>query len=385
MHPFLTPAHEKLRLRVREFATKEIKEIARKLDDTSTFSPELTRKMGQFGLFGMNLPEKYGGTNMDTLSYIIAVEELARIDSSQAATVASHNSLGISPIYQFGTDKQKEELLPGFCTGDRLWAFGLTEETAGSDARGTKTEAILSEGQWVINGSKMFITNSASVLSYGATIQVVTSKSNGNMELSVILVPRDTPGYRCEKISNKMMWRAADTGMLYFENCRVPEQNLLGKRGMGARIMLQTLDSGRLSIAAMGLGLAQGAFELALEYAKTRVQFGRPIAQFQSIAFKLADMDMKLELARNTLYKACKMKDDQLPFGREAAIAKLYCSEIAREVADEAVQIHGAYGLFKDSDIERFYRDQRILQIGEGTSEILRVVISRYLGLKHIT
>jgi short/branched chain acyl-CoA dehydrogenase len=385
MHPFLTPSHEKFRLTVREFATKEIKEIARKLDDTSTFSPELTRKMGQFGLFGMNLTEKYGGTNMDTLSYIIAVEELARIDSSQAATVASHNSLGIGPIYQFGTEKQKEELLPGFCTGDRLWAFGLTEESAGSDARGTKTEAILSEGQWVINGSKMFITNSASVLSYGATIQVVTSNSNGDKELSVILVPRDTPGYRCERISNKMMWRAADTGMLYFENCRVPEQNILGKRGMGARIMLQTLDSGRLSIAAMGLGLAQGAFELALEYAKTRVQFGRPIAQFQSIAFKLADMDMKLELARNTLYKACKMKDDHLPFGREAAIAKLYCSEIAREVADEAVQIHGAYGLFKDNDIERFYRDQRILQIGEGTSEILRVVISRYLGLKHIS
>jgi short-chain 2-methylacyl-CoA dehydrogenase len=385
MHPFLTPSHEKFRLKVREFAAAEIKELARKLDDTSTFSPELTRKMGEFGLFGINLPEKYGGANMDTLSYIIAVEELARIDSSQAATVASHNSLGIGPIYQFGTEKQKEELLPGFCTGDRLWAFGLTEETAGSDARGTKSEAVLSNGQWVINGTKMFITNSASVLSYGATIQVITSKSNGDIELSVILVPRDTPGYRCEKISNKMMWRAADTGMLYFENCRVPEENLLGKRGMGARIMLQTLDSGRLSIAAMGLGLAQGAFELALEYAKTRIQFGRPIAQFQSIAFKLADMDMKLELARNTLYKACKMKDDKQPFGREAAIAKLYCSEIAREVADEAVQIHGAYGLFKDSDIERFYRDQRILQIGEGTSEILRVVISRYLGLKHVS
>ncbi len=385
MHSFLTPSHEEFRLKVREFATREIKEIARKLDDTSTFSPELTRKMGKFGLFGMNLPEKYGGTNMDTLSYIIAVEELARIDSSQAATVASHNSLGIGPIYQFGTDKQKDELLPGFCTGERLWAFGLTEETAGSDARGTKSEAILNDGQWVINGTKMFITNSASTLSFGATIQVVTSNSSGDKELSVILVPRETPGYRCEKISNKMMWRAADTGMLYFDNCRVPEQNLLGKRGMGAKIMLQTLDSGRLSIAAMGLGLAQGAFELSLEYAKKRVQFGRPIAQFQSIAFKLADMDMKLELARNTLYKACKMKDDQLPFGREAAIAKLYCSEIAREVADEAVQIHGAYGLFKDSDIERFYRDQRILQIGEGTSEILRVVISRHLGLKHIS
>jgi len=385
MHPYLTPSHEKFRLKVREFATREIKEIARKLDDTSTFSPEITRKMGEFGLFGINLPEKYGGANMDTLSYIIAVEELARIDSSQAATVASHNSLGIGPIYQFGTDYQKEELLPGFCTGERLWAFGLTEESAGSDARGTKTEAILKNGEWVINGTKMFITNSASVLSYGSTIQVVTNKTNGDKELSVILVPRASPGYRAEKISNKMMWRAADTGMLYFENCRVPEQNLLGKKGMGAKIMLQTLDSGRLSIAAMGLGLAQGAFELALEYSKKRVQFGRPISQFQSIAFKLADMDMKLELARNTLYKACKMKDDQMPFGREAAIAKLYCSEIAREVADEAVQIHGAYGLFKDSDIERFYRDQRILQIGEGTSEILRIVISRYLGLKHFS
>jgi alkylation response protein AidB-like acyl-CoA dehydrogenase len=385
MHPFLTPSHEKFRLKVREFATREIKDIARKLDETSAFSPEITRKMGEFGLFGMNLPEKYGGSDMDTLSYIIAVEELARIDSSQAATVASHNSLGIGPIYQFGTESQKEELLPGFCTGERLWAFGLTEESAGSDARGTKTEAILNDGQWVINGTKMFITNSASVLSYGATIQVVTNKSNGDKELSVILVPRATPGYRAEKISNKMMWRAADTGMLYFEDCRVPEQNLLGKKGMGAKIMLQTLDSGRLSIAAMGLGLAQGAFELALEYSKKRIQFGRPISQFQSIAFKLADMDMKLELARNTLYKACKMKDDQVPFGREAAIAKLYCSEIARDIADEAVQIHGAYGLFKDSDIERFYRDQRILQIGEGTSEILRVVISRYLGLKHLS
>jgi short-chain 2-methylacyl-CoA dehydrogenase len=383
MHPFLTPSHEKFRQSVREFATAEIKEIARKLDETSTFSPEITRRMGEFGLFGINLPEKYGGKNMDTLSYIIAVEELARIDSSQAATVASHNSLGISPIYQFGTDKQKDEMLPGLCTGDRLWAFGLTEESAGSDARGTKSEATLENGQWVINGSKKFITNSASVLSYGATIQVVTGEKDDNKELSVILLPRSTPGYRCERISNKMMWRAADTGMLYFDNCRVPEQNLLGKRGMGARIMLQTLESGRLSIAAMGLGLAQGAFEMSLQYAQSRIQFGRPIAQFQSIAFKLADMDMKIELARNTLYKACQMKDNQVPFGREAAIAKLYCSEIAREIADEAIQIHGAYGLFKDSDIERFYRDQRILQIGEGTSEILRVVISRFLGIKH--
>jgi short-chain 2-methylacyl-CoA dehydrogenase len=384
MHPLLTPSHEEFRHKVREFATKEIKDIAAKLDDTSTFSPELTRKMGEFGLFGINLPEKYGGADRDTLSYIIAVEELARIDSSQAATVASHNSLGIGPIEQFGTEKQKEVMLPGLCTGERLWAFGLTEESAGSDVRGTKTEAKLQNGQWIINGSKMFITNSASVLSFGATIQVVTGERNGEKELSVILVPRSATGYRCERISDKMMWRAADTGRLYFNDCRVPEENLLGAKGMGAKVMLQTLDSGRLSIAAMGLGLAQGAFEMALSYAKNRVQFGRPIGHFQSIAFKLADMDMKLELARNTLYKACRMKDDHLPIGRDAAIAKLYCSEIAREIADEALQIHGAYGLFKDSDIERFYRDQRILQIGEGTSEILRLVISRYLGLKNL-
>jgi len=384
MHPLLTASHEKLRHQVRDFAEKEIKELARKLDETNTFSPEITRKMGKYGLFGMNLPEKYGGRNLDTLSYIIAVEELSRIDASQAATVASHNSLGIGPVYQFGTEKQKETILPDLCTGERLWAFGLTEETAGSDARGTQSQALLENGHWVVNGAKMFITNAASELSFGTTVQVVTGEQNGDKELSVILIPRDTRGYRCEKISNKMMWRAADTGRLYFDNCRVPEENMLGTRGMGAKIMLQTLDSGRLSIAAMGLGLAQGAFEMALAYASKRKQFGHPIAYFQSIAFKLADMDMKIELARNMLYKACYMKDHKQPFGRDAAIAKLYCSEIAREVADEAIQIHGAYGLFKDNDIERFYRDQRILQIGEGTSEILRLVISRYLGLKNL-
>lgn len=384
MHPLLTPSHEEYRQKVRAFAEAEIKDIAGKLDETSTFSPELTRKMGKFGLFGINLPEQYGGQELDTLSYIIAVEELARIDSSQAATVASHNSLGIGPIFQFGTEKQKTAYLPDLCTGEKLWAFGLTEESAGSDARGTKTEARLENGQWVINGSKMFITNSASELSYGATLQVVTGLKEGEKELSVILVPRSTPGYRCERISNKMMWRAADTGKLFFDNCRVPEENLLGGKGMGARVMLKTLDSGRLSIAAMGLGLARGAFEMAMDYACRREQFGHPIAKFQSIAFKLADMDMKIELARNTLYKACFMKDNGQPFARDAAIAKLYCSEIARDITDEAVQIYGAYGLFKDNAIERFYRDQRILQIGEGTSEILRIVISRYLGLKNL-
>jgi alkylation response protein AidB-like acyl-CoA dehydrogenase len=385
MNPILKESHEVFRNQIRDFAENEIRPVARQLDETGTFSNDLTRKMAEIGLFGINLPEEYGGRNMDTLSYIIAVEEIARIDGSQAATLASHNSLGIGPIFQFGTREQKEKYLPEFCRGNKLWAFGLTEPTAGSDARGTKTEARLENGQWIINGSKMFITNSSTELSGGATIQVVTGERGGDKELSVILVDRTTPGYSCERITNKMMWRAADTGKIFFRDCHVPENNMLGIRGMGAKIMLQTLDSGRLSIAAMGLGLARGAFEMALDYARKREQFGRPIARFQSIAFKLADMDMKIELARNLLYKACWLKDNKQPFGRDAAMAKLYCSEIAREVADESLQIHGAYGLFKDYDIERFYRDQRILQIGEGTSEILRLVIARHMGIKNIS
>lgn len=384
MHPLLTDIHEKYRKKVREFAESEIKAVAAALDEKNEFSAELTRKMGNFGLFGITLPQEYGGKGLDTLSYIIAVEELARIDSSQAATVASHNSLGIGPIFQFGTEKQKRELLPGLCSGNQIWAFGLTEESAGSDSRATLTSAILEDGFWIINGSKLFITNSASELSAGATLQVVTGEKDGVKELSAILVPRNIPGYQCERINNKMMWRAADTGKLFFNNCRVPEDNILGARGLGSRIMLKTLDNGRLSIAAMGLGLAQGAFEMALEYAHKRMQFGRPIGQNQAIAFKLADMDMKLELARNTLYKACVLKDRNEPFEHEAAIAKLYCSEIARQNADEAVQIFGAYGLFKDNPIERFYRDQRILQIGEGTSEIIRIVLSKKLGFKNL-
>lgn len=382
INPLLENKHHELRDKVRAFAENEVRPVAAKLDEKGEFSVELTKKMGKLGLFGMNIPASYGGQDLDTLSYIIAVEELARIDASQAATVASHNSLGIGPIYYFGNEAQKQKYLPQLVSGDKLWAFGLTEPNAGSDSRGTESKAKLVDNEWVINGYKQFITNSASVLSAGATIQVITGEKDGEKELSTIIIDRQTEGYSCEKITNKMMWRAADTGRLYFKNCRVPEENLLGERGKGSQIMLETLDSGRLSIAAMGLGLAQGALELAIDYAKKREQFGRPIYKFQSIAFKLAEMDTRVELARNMLYKACWMKDANLPFGKEAAMAKLYCSEIAKEVADEAVQIHGAYGLFKDMEIERFYRDQRILQIGEGTSEILKLVISRHLGLK---
>jgi short/branched chain acyl-CoA dehydrogenase len=309
------------------------------------------------------------------------VEELARVDSSQAGIVASHNSLGVSPIEMYGTEKQKEKYLPELTTGKKLWAFGLTEPTAGSDSQGTKTVAEKVEGDWLINGEKMFISNASTVISAGITVQAVTGQTEGRKELSTIIVEQGTPGYSVEKIHNKMMWRAIDTARLSFRDCRVPGENLLGKQGQGSKIMLKTLDGGRLSIAAMGLGLAQGAFEQAMAYASKREQFGRPISKFQAISFKIAEMDVKIETARNTLYRACWLKDQGKPFGKEAAIAKLYCSEIAREVADEALQIHGGYGLIKGTPIERFYRDQRLLQIGEGTSEILKLVIARKLGL----
>jgi short-chain 2-methylacyl-CoA dehydrogenase len=378
-HVLLTKNHHLLRQKVRDFAENEIRPVAAELDEQGIFSNELTKKIGKLGLFGMNLPDKYGGSNLDTLSYIIAVEELARVDSSQAATLAAHNSLGIGPIYSYGTEEQKNKYLPLLTAGNHLWAFGLTEPNAGSDAKATETTAVINDNHWNINGSKIFITNSASDLSMGATIHLVTNNDGGKKEISTILVDRSSDGYHCERISNKMVWRAADTGRLTFSNCKVPKNNLLGKLGDGLHIMLETLNSGRLSIAAMGLGLAQGAFEIALKYAQNRHQFGQAIAKFQAIAFKLAEMEMKIELTRNYLYHCCWLKDNNHPFSREAAIAKLYASEVAKEVADEALQIHGAYGLFKNNEIERFYRDQRILQIGEGTSEILKLVISKSL------
>ncbi len=378
----LTEVQQMIRETVRDFAEREIKPIAKELDEKAEFSVDLTKMMGELGLFGMYLPEKYGGQDMDTLSYIIAVEEISRIDGSQAATLAAHNSLGIGPIYYYGTEEQKMKYLPLLCTGEALWGFGLTEPDAGSDSRGTKTTARLENNEWLINGSKIFITNGSSEISIGSAVQTVTKVfENGKKEFTTIIVDKGTPGFKQVSMHGKMMWRASDTAELYFDDCRVPEENILGEVGQGSKIMLSTLDNGRLSIAAMGLGCAQGAFELALQYSQERKQFGKPICKFQINAFKLADMATKIELARNLLYKACWLKDNKKPFAKEAAMSKLYCSEIAREVADEAVQIHGGYGLMKDYDVERFYRDQRLLQIGEGTSEIQRLVISRYLGI----
>ncbi len=381
IHPLIKQHHVEFREKIRSFAEQEIKTVARQLDESGRFSGPLTKRLGEMGLFGITLPEEFGGTNLDTLSYIIAVEELARIDSSQAATVAAHNSLGIAPIYKYGTKEQKLRYLHILTTGDSVWAFGLTESGAGSDISAIETRAQLSGGSWIINGSKLFIANSASECSAGMTILTITGTKDGRKEFSVILVDRSSEGYYTEPVLNKMGWRAVDTGRVSFINCRVPENNLLGEMGKGAHIMLETIDSGRLSIAAIGLGLAQGAFEMALAYSKSRHQFNQPIGKFQAIAFKLAGMAMKLELARNTLYNVCWRKDSGHEYSKEAAIAKLYCSNIAKEIADEALQIHGAYGLMKDHDIERFYRDQRILQIGEGTSEILKILISKYLGL----
>jgi short-chain 2-methylacyl-CoA dehydrogenase len=373
--------HNALREKVRNFAEAEIKPLARELDEKEEFSSTLTRKMGQLGLFGINIPVKYGGQDMDTLSYIIAVEEIARVDGSQAATLAAHNSLGIYPIYKFGSEKQKLAYLPSLTSGEKLWAFGLTEKNAGSDAMGIETLAEMNGSKWLVNGTKQYITNGHTEMSAGITLQVITGNNDGKKELSVILVERGSVGYFTEKMDKKFMWRAADTAKIELKNVAVPIDNLLGERGKGPAYIFETLDGGRLSIAAMGLGCAQGAFEMALDYSKTRMQFGKPISKNQVIAFKLSDMAMKIELARNLLYKACWMKDQGVAYSKESAMAKLYCSEIAKEVADEAMQIFGGYGLFKENDIERFYRDQRLLQIGEGTSEILRIVISRQLGL----
>ena len=376
----LTEEQQLIRETVRDFAEREIKPVAQELDEKAEFSHDLTSKIGELGLFGMNIPEQYGGQGLDTLSYIIAVEEIARVDGSQAATLAAHNSLGIAPLLDYGNEEQKMKYLPQLCTGQALWSFGLTEAGAGSDSRGSKTTAVLDGDEWVINGSKIFITNASVDISVGCTVQAVSGEKDGRKIFTTVIVEKDTPGFKRVPMHGKMMWRASDTAELFFDDVRVPKENLLGKIGEGSHIMLHTLDGGRLSIGAMGLGCAQGAFEAALAYANERKQFGKPISKFQINAFKLADMAMKIELGRNLLYKACWLKDNGKPYSKEAAMSKLYCSEIAKEVADEAVQIHGGYGLMKDYDVERFYRDQRLLQIGEGTSEIQRLVISRLIG-----
>lgn len=367
---------------VREFAEKEIAPVAQELDDKEEFSYDLTRKMGELDFFGPFVSEEYEGSDVGYLNYIITVEEIARIDGSQAATIAAANSLGIAPIYYFGNEEQKRKWLPDLCKGKILASFGLTEPDAGSDAGSSQATAVLDGNEWVINGSKIFITNSATDISAVCVVQCLTGEQeDGKAERSCILVENGTKGFIAEPMHDKMCWRASNTGLLTFQDCRVPKENLLGKRGAGFHQMLETLDGGRLSIGAMGLGGAQGSFDLALDYSKKRKQFGRPIGSFQINAFKLADMATEIEMARLLLYKACWLKDNDKLTAKAGAMAKLVCSETYYRAANHAVQLHGGYGLMKEYAAERHYRNQKLLDIGEGTSEVQRIVIARSIGV----
>ena len=329
-----------LRETVRKFAEEIIYPQAKELDEKEKFSVELTRQMAEMGFLGAFLPEHYGGASLDYVSYIILVEELARIDGSQAATIAAHNSLGVGPIYYYGNDTQKKKYLPKLASG-HLWGFGLTEPEAGSDAGNTQTTAVKDGNEWILNGSKIFITNASTEITLGSTVLAVTGeKEDGKKELTCFLVENGTRGFEAKPMKNKMMWRASNTSELFFEDCRVPEKNILGKRGDGFKQMLGTLDYGRLSIAAMGLGLAQGAFDTALKYAKERKQFGKPISTFQTNAFKLADIDMGIELARNYLYDTCRMVEEGKKVTKESAICKLYCSELAHMAANHCCLLY---------------------------------------------
>jgi short-chain 2-methylacyl-CoA dehydrogenase len=372
----LSDEHELVRRTVRDFALERVAPLAEELDREHRFPYELVSELAELGLMGMTIPEEYGGAGADTLSYAIAVEELTRVDSSVAITVAAHHSLGTLPIFQFGTEEQKREWLPQLASGEKLAAFGLTEPEAGSDAGAARTTAELRDGEWVINGSKMFITNAGTDISACVTITALT----GEDEISNLIVPNGTPGYEIAPPMQKLGWRASDTRELSFRDVRVPEGNLLGPRGKGFQQFLEILDGGRISVAAMGVGLAQGAYDLASKYAKERRQFGRPIGAFQSVQFALADMATEIEAGRSMVYKAAWLKDQGRPFGKEAAMAKLFTGELSNRAANAALQIHGGYGFMDEFPISRLYRDQKILEIGEGTNEVQRMVIAKHLG-----
>jgi short-chain 2-methylacyl-CoA dehydrogenase len=372
----LSDEHELVRRTVRDFALERVAPVAEELDREHRFPYEVVAELAELGLMGMTIPEEYGGAGADTLSYAIAVEELTRVDSSVAITVAAHHSLGTLPIFQFGTEEQKREWLPQLASGERLAAFGLTEPEAGSDAGAARTTAELRDGEWVINGSKMFITNAGTDISACVTITALT----GEDEISNIIVPNGTPGYEIAPPMQKLGWRASDTRELSFRDVRVPEDNLLGPRGKGFQQFLEILDGGRISVAAMGVGLAQGAYDLASQYAKERRQFGQPIAAFQAVQFALADMATEIEAGRSMVYKAAWLKDQGRPFGKESAMAKLFTGELSNRAANAALQIHGGYGFMDEFPISRLYRDQKILEIGEGTNEVQRLVIAKHLG-----
>jgi short-chain 2-methylacyl-CoA dehydrogenase len=373
----LSPEHELVRDTVRQFALERVAPVAAELDREKRFPYELVAELAELGLLGMTIPSEYGGAGADTLSYALAIEELTRVDSSVAITVAAHHSLGTLPIWLFGTDEQKREWLPDLASGRRLAAFGLTETGAGSDAAALRTSARLEDGEWVIDGSKVFITNAGTDI----TACVVIAARTGEREISNLIVPNGTPGYTISPPMDKLGWRASDTRELSFAGARVPEASLLGPRGAGLRQFFQILSGGRISVAAMGVGLAQGCYDLAFAYAREREQFGRPIGAFQAVQQKLVDMATELEAARFLTYKAAWEKDRGREFARTAAMAKLYSGELSHRAANWSLQIHGGVGFMDEHPVSRFYRDQKILEIGEGTNEVQRLVIARHLGL----
>jgi short-chain 2-methylacyl-CoA dehydrogenase len=373
----LTAEQELVRDTVRQFARDRVGPVAEELDRESRFPYELVAELAELGLMGLPIPEDYGGAGGDTVSYALAIEELTRIDSSVVLTVAAHTSLGTMPIFLFGSEEQKQQWLPELASGQKLAAFGLTEPGAGSDAGATRTTAELRDGEWLVNGSKIFITNAGTDISGYVTITART----GEGEISNIVVPNGTPGYEISGPMRKLGWKASDTRELSFRDCVVPEGNLLGPRGQGFHQFLEILDGGRISVAAMGVGLAQGAYDLAFAYAREREQFGRPIASFQAIQFKLADLATEIEAARGMVVKAAWLKDQGRPFAREAAMAKLYTGELSNRAVNWSLQIHGGYGFMDEYAISRLYRDQKILEIGEGTNEVQRMVIAKHLGL----
>src|SRR6266404_5499124 len=373
----LTDEQELLRRTVSEFAVTRVAPIAEEIDREARFPYELVAELAELGLMGLPIPEEYGGAGGDTVSYAIAIEELTRIDSSVAITVAAHTSLGTMPIYLFGNDAQREEWLPRLASGERLAAFGLTEPDAGSDAGATRTRAELRDGDWIVNGSKIFITNAGTDITACVTITALT----GDGEVSNVIVPNGTPGYEISPPMHKLGWHASDTRELSFKDCRVPEGSLLGERGRGFRQFMEILDGGRISVAAMGVGLAQGAYDLAFAYAQERQQFGKPIASFQAIQFQLADMATEIEAGRQLVYRAAWLKDEGKPFALAAAQAKLYTGLLSNRVVNSALQIHGGYGFMEEFAISRLFRDQKILEIGEGTNEVQRMVIAKLLGV----
>src|SRR3954463_15480188 len=377
----LTEEQQQIRRLVRDFAEGEVRPVAEELDREKRFPYEIVEKLGGLGLMGIPFPQEYGGGGADTLSYVLAVEELTRIDSSVAITVAAHTSLGTMPIHLWGSDEQKSEWLPRLCSGERLASFGLTEPEAGSDAGNVRTTPKLEDGGGVVNGAKQFITNSGTEISGCVSITAVTGEANGRKEISNLIVPNGTPGYEAGEPYRKMGWNASDTRPLSFEDCRLPESALLGRRGEGFKNFLHILDGGRIGVAAMGVGLAQGALDEALAYAKERKAFGQAISKFQTIQAKLADLSAQIEAARLLTWRAALEKDAGKSFTLTAAQAKLITGRLAVRAAEEAVQIHGGYGYIEEYPVCRFYRDAKILTIGEGTDEVQQMVIARQLGV----